>query len=89
MAPTLRLLRTNSPLLYFSRRARHCRRNSKSPCLLTYCPDEGEMSPPLEVICDRCGLWRDPQTARIVEVIVVETREEVEESLVKARRRQR
>ena len=55
------------------------------PCLLTFCPDEGEMSPPLEVICDRCGLWRDPQTARIVEVIVVETREDVEASRANAR----
>ena len=58
------------------------------PCLLTFCPEEGEIRPLLDVVCDRCGLWRDPQTARIVEVIVVETREDVEASRVNATRQE-
>ena len=34
--------------------------------------------PPLEVVCDRCGQWRDPATALVLEEIIVETRAEVE-----------
>jgi hypothetical protein len=34
--------------------------------------------PPLDVVCDRCGLWRDPATTLVIEEIIVETREEVE-----------
>ena len=55
------------------------------PCLLTYFPEEGEMSPPLDVVCDRCGLWRHGPTARIVEIIMVETRGDVEASRANAR----
>jgi hypothetical protein len=31
----------------------------------------------MEVICERCGLWRDPQTVVVVEEFVVKTREEL------------
>jgi hypothetical protein len=52
------------------------RAKSTCQCLLAYCPQSGETRPPLEVICDRCGLWRDPQTVVVIEEIVVATREE-------------
>ena len=47
-------------------------------CVLLFCPQQGETMPPLEVVCDRCGLWRDPQTVLVLEEIIVETRAEVE-----------
>jgi hypothetical protein len=47
-------------------------------CVLVFCPQQGEARPPLEVVCDRCGQWRDPATALVLEEIIVETRAEVE-----------
>jgi len=45
-------------------------------CILAYCPEAGETMPLLEVVCDRCGRWRDPQTVCLIEEIIVKTREE-------------
>lgn len=59
------------------------------PCLLTFCPQMGETMPALEVVCDRCGLWRDPQTTQVLEEIIVETREEVEAFLAEQRMQKR
>ena len=59
------------------------------PCLLVFCSDAGETKPSLDVVCDRCGLRRDPRTTHIVEVIEVETREDVERSLAKVTRPER
>ena len=47
-------------------------------CILAYCLEAGETEPVLEVVCDRCGLWRDPQTVCLIEEIIVKTREDVE-----------
>jgi hypothetical protein len=47
-------------------------------CILAYCPEAGETMPLLEVDCDHCGRWRDPQTACLIEEIIVETRAGVE-----------
>jgi hypothetical protein len=49
----------------------------------------GETMPALEVVCDRCGLWRDPQTTQVLEEIIVETREEVEAFLAEQRMQKR
>lgn len=46
-------------------------------CILAYRPEAGETRPLLEVVCDRCGLWRDPQTTCLIEEIIVRTRAEV------------
>jgi hypothetical protein len=59
------------------------------PCLLTFCPQMGQTMPPLDVVCDRCGLWRDPQTACVIEEIIVKTREDMEGSLAKVTRPER
>jgi hypothetical protein len=45
--------------------------------------------PPLEVVCDRCGQWRDPQTTLVLEEIIVETRAEVEAFLANQRKPER
>jgi hypothetical protein len=58
-------------------------------CILAYCLEMGETRPLLEVVCDHCGLWRDPQTACVIEEIIVETRAEVEALLANDRERQR
>jgi hypothetical protein len=58
-------------------------------CLLAFCPQAGETRPPVDVVCDCCGLWRDPQTAQVLEEIIVETREEVEAFLAAQRRQER
>jgi hypothetical protein len=58
-------------------------------CALTFCPQQGETEPPLEVVCDRCGLWRDPQTVLVLEEIIVETRAEVEAFLANQRKPER
>jgi hypothetical protein len=34
--------------------------------------------PPLDVVCDRCGLRRDPVSTLVIEEVIVESREEVE-----------
>jgi hypothetical protein len=43
-------------------------------CLLAFCPQQGQTMPPLDVVCDRCGLRRDPETTLVIEEIIVETR---------------
>jgi hypothetical protein len=58
-------------------------------CLLGYCPQLGETRPLLDVVCDDCGLWRDPQTTQILAEIVVSTREEFEAFLAEERRQKR
>ena len=58
-------------------------------CVLAFCPQRGESMPPLEVVCDRCGKWRDPQTALVLEEIIVETRAEVEAFRANQRRPER
>jgi hypothetical protein len=47
-------------------------------CLLAFCPQQGQTMPPLDVLCDRCGLRRDPETTLVIEEIIVETRAEAE-----------
>ena len=69
------------------RLARRVKRTCR--CLLVYCPQAGERRPSLDVVCDNCGRWRDQQTARFLEVIIVETREEAERSLAEQRRQER
>ena len=65
------------------------RAKSTCQCLLAYCPQSGETRPPLEVICDRCGLWRDPQTVVVIEEIVVATREDEETLAANLRKEER
>jgi hypothetical protein len=47
-------------------------------CVLAFCPQQGETMPPLDVVCDRCGQRRDPQTTLVVEEVIVQTRAEAE-----------
>jgi hypothetical protein len=58
-------------------------------CLLVYCPQSGETRPPLEVMCESCGLWRDPQTVVVIEEIVVATREDEETLAANLRKEER
>jgi hypothetical protein len=37
------------------------------------------------VVCDRCGRWRDPQTACLIEEIIIKTREEAKVFFAKER----
>jgi hypothetical protein len=45
-------------------------------CILVYCPQVGGTQPPLDVVCDSCGLWRDPETTQLIEEVIITTREE-------------
>jgi hypothetical protein len=47
-------------------------------CLLAFCPQEGQTRPPLDVVCDRCGLRRDPATTSVIEEVIVQSRAEAE-----------
>jgi hypothetical protein len=47
-------------------------------CLLAFCPQQGQTMPPLDAVCDGCGLRRDPATACVVEEVIIQTRAEAE-----------
>lgn len=47
-------------------------------CVLGFCPQQGETRPPLDVVCESCGLRRDPASTLVIEEVIVQTREEVE-----------